>query len=202
MKFLFDLFPVILFFVTYKLGKLHYHLSEEISSYWATAILMAASVVQIASIYLMRKKPQTLHWITLAIAIPLGTTTLLLREKIIFQWKPTILDAAMGAIFIGSLWFGERTMIERLMGKAIKLPAQVWRNLNVAWSVFFFACAALNLVVVYRFSYDAWVNFKLFGLMGLTFVFAFGQIFFLQKYIVEEELAKKAAENQNTPPAA
>lgn len=190
MKFLFDLFPVVLFFVTYKTKGI----------YWATGVLMVASVVQIGALLATRKKPQAMHWITLGLALPLGAATLLLHNPVFVKWKPTAVNWFLAAVFLATGLFCEKTMIERMMGQAMKLPREVWRKLNGAWAVFFVFSGVLNIAVAYTCSENAWVNFKLFGLMGLTLVFAFGQMFFLQKYIVAEDLAKRAAEKQDAPP--
>jgi intracellular septation protein len=181
MKFLFDLFPVLLFFVAYKTKGI----------YWATGVLMAASAAQILALIATKKKPQATHWITLGLALPLGAMTLLLHNPVFVKWKPTAVNWFLAALFFGTAFFSEKTMIERMMGQAMKLPKHVWLRLNAAWAIFFIASGGLNLAVAFTCSENTWVNFKLFGLMGLTLLFAFGQVFFLQKYLVEEETAKR-----------
>ena len=188
MKFLFDLFPVLLFFVAYKLKDI----------YWATGVLMISSVVQVGALFATKRKPETTHWITIGLALPLGAMTLLLHNPVFVKWKPTAVNWFLAGLFLATSWFGERTMIERMMGTAMKLPRAVWLRLNLAWVVFFIASGALNLVVAYTCTENTWVNFKFFGMMGLTLVFAVGQVFFLQKYIVAEDLAKAAASSQET----
>lgn len=183
MKFLFDFFPVLLFFVLYK--------TKDI--YWATGALMVASVVQVAGLYAVRKKPETTHWITIGLALPLGALTLLLHDPMFVKWKPTLVNWLFAVVFVGSLFIGQRTMIERMMGHALKLPADTWRRLNLAWAGFFAFSGALNLAVAYQCSESAWVNFKLFGLMGLTMAFAVGQMFFLRKHIAVEPPPKAVA---------
>lgn len=183
MKFLFDLFPVLLFFVAYKLKGI----------YWATGVLMAASVVQILALLAAKRKPETTHWITIGLALPLGAATLLLHNPVFVKWKPTAVNWFLAVLFVGSAYIGEKTMIERMMGHALKLPAAIWPRLNLAWALFFVASGALNLVVAFTCSENVWVNFKMFGLMGLTMVFAAGQMFVLQKYLIHEKPETQAA---------
>lgn len=187
MKLLFDFFPVLLFFVVYKLKGI----------YWATGVLMIASVLQILVLLAAKRKPETTHWITIGLALPLGAMTLLLHNPVFVKWKPTAVNWFLAALFIVTNFVGNKTMIERMMGHALKLPGSIWPRLNLAWAAFFIASGVLNLVVAYTFSENAWVNFKLFGMMGLTMAFAVGQMFVLQKYIVEADLEKAAAK----PPA-
>jgi intracellular septation protein len=185
MKFLFDLFPVVLFFVTYK----------TMGMYWATGVLMAASVVQIAAVYLRGKKPEAIHLITVGLALPLGAMTLLFHDKHFIMWKPTVANAALAGVFVVTGFIGDRTtMAEKMLGSAMKLPAVVWRKVNTAWACFFLFTGALNLVVAYNFAESTWVNFKLFGLTGLTMVFVVVQTFFLQKYLIEEKKPAAPAE--------
>ena len=190
MKFLFDLFPVLLFFVTYKVRGI----------YWATGVLMAASAVQICALLVAKKKPQASHWITLGLALPLGAMTLLFHNPVFVKWKPTAVNWFLAALFLATAYFGEKTMIERMMGQAMKLPRAVWLRLNAAWAVFFVASGGLNLAVAYTCSENTWVNFKLFGMMGLTLVFAFGQVFFLQKYLIDETPVKHETPGDGAPP--
>lgn len=193
MKFLFDFLPVLLFFVTYKIWGI----------YWATGVLMVSSVLQIAGLLIAGKKPQTTHWITIGLAVPLGAMTLLLHNPIFVKWKPTLVNWLFAAVFTGSLWIGEKTMIERMMGHAMKLPSKIWRQLNIGWVVFFIASGGLNLVVAYACSENTWVNFKLFGMMGLTIAFAIGQTFFMQKHLLEENVEHaNATKDIETPPAS
>jgi intracellular septation protein len=117
-----------------------------------------------------------------------GGATIILQNELFIKWKPTILYALFAAAFTISHFVGERTVVERMMGKSIQLPEPVWTRLNVAWSIFFLFLGGLNLYVAYNFSTDAWVNFKLFGMTGLMIAFVIVQAFFLSKYLeVEDE---------------
>jgi intracellular septation protein len=102
---------------------------------------------------------------------------------VFIKWKPTVVNWLFGLVFLGSQFFGQRTLIERMMGHAIAAPSPVWSRLNWAWTLFFVFMGLLNLYVAFNFSEDTWVNFKLFGMMGLTLVFVFAQAFYLSRYM-------------------
>jgi intracellular septation protein len=180
MKFLFDLFPIILFFVAYKMYDI----------YVATAVAIVAAFVQTGLFWLKNRKFEKMHLITLAILVVFGGLTLILRDPVFIKWKPTVVNWLFGATFMGSQFIGEKTLVERMMSHAITAPVAIWRRINLAWVVFFVAMGALNIYVAYNFSEEAWVNFKLFGMMGLTLVFVFGQAFYLSRYMETEEDTK------------
>ncbi|MDH3561503.1 MAG: septation protein A, partial [Gammaproteobacteria bacterium] len=163
MKFLFDLFPIILFFLTYKLYDI----------YVATAVAIAAAFVQTGLYWLKHRKFENMHLVTLAILIVFGGLTLVLRDPIFIKWKPTVVNWLFGAVFLGSRFIGKRTLVERMMSHAITVPGPVWVKLNWSWVAFFMGMGVLNLYVAYNYSEDTWVNFKLFGMMGLTIAFVF-----------------------------
>lgn len=173
MKMLVDLFPVILFFVAYKFFGI----------YVATQVAIAAAVLQVAYLKLRRKRIENTHWITLILLIVFGGLTLFLHDPTFIKWKPTIVNWLLGAGFLLSAIFMERSFLRRMMDSSLTLPDAVWRKLNIAWIVFFFASGAINLIVAYNFSEDTWVNFKLFGLLGLTLLFVVAQGFYLAKYL-------------------
>ena len=177
MKFLFDLFPILLFFVAYKMYDI----------YVATAVAIGAACVQTGLFWLKHRKFEKMHLITLAILIVFGGLTLLLRDPVFIKWKPTVVNWMFGAAFLGSQFIGKRTLVERMMGHAISVPTPVWSRLNWAWILFFISMGLLNIYVAYSFSEATWVNFKLFGMMGLTLVFVFGQAFYLSRYMVPGE---------------
>jgi len=176
MKFLFDLFPIILFFAAYKLYDI----------YTATAVAIAAAFVQTGLYWLKHRRFENMHLVTLAILIVFGGLTLLLRDPIFIKWKPTVVNWLFGITFLGSRYIGKRTLVERMMSHAISVPGPVWTKLNWAWVAFFMGMGLLNLYVAYNFSEDTWVNFKLFGMMGLTLAFVFIQAFFLSRYMAPE----------------
>jgi len=173
MKFLFDLFPILLFFLAYKLYDI----------YVATAVAIGAGFLQTGLYWLQHRRFEKMHLITLGILILFGGLTLALRDPLFIKWKPTVVNWLFGVTFLGSQFIGKRTLVERMMGHAITVPAPVWVRLNWAWTLFFIGMGLLNLYVAYNFSEDTWVNFKLFGMMGLTLVFVFGQAFYLGRYM-------------------
>jgi intracellular septation protein len=173
MKLLFDLFPIVLFFLAYKLGDI----------YWATGIAMVATVGQIAWLRLRSRRIETTHWLSLILIIVFGGMTLLFRDETFIKWKPTVLYLAFAlALLLTPILTGRQPM-KALMGSQLQLPEPVWRRLTVLWMVFFIVMAVLNLVVAYAFSLDVWVNFKLFGSLGLTLVFVIGQGIWLSRHM-------------------
>jgi intracellular septation protein len=124
-----------------------------------------------------------MHLVTLAILIVFGGLTLILRDPVFIKWKPTVVNWLFGLVFLGSRYIGRRTLVERMMSHAISVPAPVWLKLNWAWTLFFIAIGLVNLYVAYNYSEAAWVNFKLFGMVGLTLVFVFIQAFYLSRYM-------------------
>lgn len=175
MKMLFDFFPVLLFFIAYKVYDI----------YVATTILIAACFVQTFGHWLMHRSFEKSHVITLALVSLFGGATLLLQDEMFIKWKPSVINWLFGAAFLGSLFIGRQPLIQRMLGSKLELPQQVWRNLNGAWATFFIALGFLNLYVVYNYSTDIWVDFKMFGLMGLTFAFVLLQGLYLARYIKE-----------------
>ena len=176
MKILFDLLPVILFFAAYRLADI----------YTATAVAIAASVLQIAWLKVRRRRVDGMQWTSLAIIVVFGGMTLLFQDETFIKWKPTVLYGAFAAaLAIARLAF-RRNLIEAVMAKQISLPAAIWDRLNAAWVLFFVVMAALNIVVAYRFPTETWVNFKVFGSTGLTLVFVVLQALYLGRHVREE----------------
>ena len=175
MKFLFDLFPVILFFVAFKLADI----------YVATGVAIGASVLQVAWLKLRGKRVDPMLWASLAIIVVFGGLTLALRDKTFIQWKPTVLYWLFGAVLSGGALAG-RNLIKAMMSQQIRLPEPVWARLNWSWVGFFAFMGAANLYVAYNYSTDLWVNFKLFGGVGLMLLFVVAQSLFLAKYVAEK----------------
>jgi intracellular septation protein len=173
MKFLFDLFPILLFFLAYKLYDI----------YVATAVAIAAAFLQTGLYWLKHRKFETMHLVTLGILVLFGGLTLVLHDPVFIKWKPTVVNWLFALIFLGSRFIGQRTLVERMMSHAISVPTAVWLKLNWAWTLFFIAIGLVNLYVAYRYSEAVWVNFKLFGMLGLTLVFVFAQAFYLSRFM-------------------
>ena len=176
MKFLFDLFPVILFFVAYKLADL----------YVATGVAIAATFAQIAWLLFRGRKIDTMLWVSLVVITVFGGMTLLLHDEAFIKWKPTILYWGFAAILLGGVLFRRKNLIRILMAGEMDLPEGAWDKLNWAWMGFFVFMGIINLLVAFNFSTDDWVNFKLFGATGLTLVFVLAQGLLLSKHIEEK----------------
>ncbi len=172
MKFLFDFFPIILFFAAYKVYGI----------YIATGVAIAASFVQVGLFWYRHRRFENMQLMGLALIAVFGGVTLLLHDEIFIKWKPTVLNWLLAAAFLGSQFIGGKSFVQRMMGAAVVLPDLVWRRLNLAWVIFFSALGAANLYVVYHFGTDIWVNFKLFGLMGLTFAFVIAQAVYIARH--------------------
>lgn len=176
MKMLFDLFPVILFFVAYKLADI----------YVATAVAIVAGIGQIAWLKLRRHRVDNMQWISLAIIVVFGGMTLFFQDETFIKWKPTVLYGLFAVVLLVARYPLGRNLIEKMMEKQVKLPAPVWDRLNLAWIAFFATLGVLNILIAYRFSTDVWVNFKLFGSLGLTILFVIGQALYFSRHIQEE----------------
>src|SRR6185295_14957075 len=160
MKFLFDLFPVLLFFAAFKLADI----------YVATAVAIGATFLQIGLLALLRRKIDSMLWVSLGIIVVFGGATLALRDETFIKWKPTVLYW-MFAIVLGVGQLLGRNLIRSMLGAQIQLPDPVWRRLNWSWVGFFAFMGVVNLLVAFNFSTDQWVNFKLFGGSGLMLLF-------------------------------
>ena len=179
MKFLFDLFPVILFFIAFKTGDI----------FIATGVTIAATFAQIGWLLLRKKKIDVMLWVSLGIVVVAGGLTLLFHDETFIKWKPTVLYWAFAIGLGGSSRLFGKNLIRSLLESQVKLPDSVWRNLNRAWIGFFIFMGCANLAVAFAFnlSTDTWVNFKLFGGIGLMFLFALAQGLVLSKYNEEKE---------------
>jgi intracellular septation protein len=176
MKFLFDLFPVLLFFAAFKVSDL----------YVATAVAIAATIAQVAWLKLRGRRVEPMLWASLAIIVVFGGATLALQDETFIKWKPTVLYWLFAAVLAGGELFAGRNLIRALLGAQLELPDAAWRKVNLSWIGFFAFMGAANLAVAYNFSTDAWVNFKLFGGIGLMLLFLLGQALMLAKYVQEK----------------
>jgi intracellular septation protein len=177
MKFLFDLFPVILFFVVYKFFGI----------YAATATAIIATLLQIAWVKYHHGKVDNALIASGVIITVFGGATLLLHDENFIKWKPTILYWFFALGLIASHLLFRKNLIRSLMEKQISMPDSIWTRLNIAWAAFFASLGVLNLYVAFNYSTDTWVDFKLFGTMGLMFAFIIGQTLVLNKYITEKD---------------
>ncbi|KON79636.1 septation protein A [Azoarcus sp. PA01] len=200
MKILFDLLPVILFFVAYKIAGANQAFAHELASRWlgdgiavtqapillATAVAILATVAQIAWVWMRHRKVDTMLWISLGIIVVFGGATLFFHNPTFIKWKPTALYWLFGGTLTVSAVIFRRNLIRKMLEAQVRLPEPVWGRLNFAWAGFFILMGFLNLYVAYNFSEETWVNFKLFGGMGLMLLFVLGQGFYLSRHIQEE----------------
>lgn len=175
MKFLFELFPVALFFVAILVWDI----------FVATAVAIAATFVQVGWLAARRKNIPPMLWASLAIIVVFGGLTLYLRDKTFILWKPTVLYWLFGAVLAGAAFAG-RNLIRSLLSEQMSLPDAVWTRLNWSWVGFFAVMGVLNLFVAYNFSETTWASFKLFGGMGLMLLFVIAQSAFLSKYVEDK----------------
>lgn len=181
MKFLYDFFPLLLFFGAFKLYDI----------YVATAVAIVASFVQVGFYWLKHRRFETMHLITLGIIAVFGTLTLVLHDDTFIKWKPTLVYWVLATFAFASQWWGNKTMIERMMSAQISMPDIVWKRLNLSWGIFFLALGAINIYVAFYYRLDLdeatrrdiWVNFKVFGLLGITLLFVIGQAVFMAKHM-------------------
>ena len=177
MKFLFDIFPVILFFAAFKLYDI----------YVATAVAMAATTVQIGWVWMRHRKVDNMLWVSLAVILVFGGATLLLQDETFIKWKPTVLYWLFaGALLVAAAAF-KKNLIRAMLEQQVSVPDFVWNKLLASWILFFAAMGVINIVVAYNFSTDAWVNFKLFGGIGLMIVFVVLQALLLARHIEEKK---------------
>jgi len=201
MKFLFDLFPVILFFVSYQLAGGQQEPATELANTWlgggiapqqapiliATSVAIVASFAQIGWLLIRGRKVDTMLWMSLALIVVFGGATLFFHDATFIKWKPTILYWLFSTSLLISAVVFDKNLIRSFMEAQIKLPDDVWGRLNVAWIGFFATMGFLNLYVAFEYPEATWVKFKLFGGMGLMFLFVIAQSMFLGKYIEEDK---------------
>lgn len=206
MKFLFDLFPILLFFGIFKWGQGSPESAQALANDYlgaivaggtvsdgqapillATAVAIVASFAQIGYLLVRRRKVDPMLWISLAIIVVFGGATIYFNNETFIKWKPTVLYWCFAGALLVALGMFKKNLIRAAMGKQITLPDPVWDKLNLAWIGFFIVMGVVNLYVAFSFSTDAWVSFKTFGLMGLMLVFIVGQTFFLSKHIKDAE---------------
>lgn len=173
MKFLFDYFPIICFFIAYKFSNI----------YTATEVTIAASLIQLSVYWLIHRRFETLHTITFVFVVLLGGSTLLFHKDIFIKWKPSVIYWIFALALLFSQFFSPKTVLERMLSDKISLTTLIWKRLNMSWAIFFVLLGGLNLYVVYHFDTNAWVNFKLFGTLGITLVFIIAQAFYMTKHI-------------------
>ncbi|MDH3400906.1 MAG: septation protein A [Chromatiales bacterium] len=183
MKLLIDFFPVIAFFIAYKAFDI----------YIATSVLIVTFIAQFLFDWKRNGKINKMHLISLVLVLVFGGITLFLRDEKFIQWKPTVVNWLFAAAFLLAPVFTKKTLVQRLMEKTVELAPGLWAQLNSMWVLFFLLSGAANLYVVYNYDEETWVNFKLFGMLGLTFIFILLQGIWLSRK------ANLLAEGQSEP---
>ncbi|NBU59637.1 MAG: septation protein A [Betaproteobacteria bacterium] len=197
MRFLFDLLPVILFFAAYRwagtdaavaaqlLGDLGLTgIGERLAPILlATCVAIVATIGQVGGLLALRRRVDTMLWVSLALIVVMGGLTLWLQDPAFIMWKPTLLYWTFATTLAGSAWLLRRNLIQTLMGEQLQLPPAVWARLNLAWVVFFAVMGALNLYVARHFDEATWVSFKLYGGIGLMLLFVAAQGVWLSRHL-------------------
>lgn len=202
MKLLLDFLPLVFFFATYKVAEGHKERAIAIANEYlgsfvrggpitgleapillATVVVIVTTLVLVAIMKLRRQKLDKLLWINVGIVTVLGLATVWFRNETFIKWKPTLIYAMMGGAFAFSERFTGQNLLYTLVGKDTDVPIEAWRRLSYVWGGFFAFMGALNLYVAYHFSTDTWVDFKLFGSLGLMAVFVVGQGIYLSRHV-------------------
>ena len=204
MKFLYDLFPVILFFATFKVAQSDSQTAAALCNQWlgsgfdatqapvicATAVAIIVSLAQIGVKFISGKKVDPMLWISVAVILVFGSLTIWLHDEMFIKWKPTILYWIFATILFGGL-LANKNFLKSLLGKQVTLPDEAWKKMTYGWIVFFVLVGIVNLAVAYMCSTDVWVNFKLFGLMGLTICFTLAVAVYISRYMKEPDSGGK-----------
>lgn len=178
MKLLTDFFPIILFFIVYKIFDI----------YAATVVAIGASLLQVVVYRLLYKRYERMHVFSLIIITVLGGATLFFHNPQFIKLKPTGVYWVSSLLLWGSMFIGSKPIIQKMMDGNISLPTTIWKRLNHAWAVFFLAMGFLNLYVATYYSTDTWVNFKLFGGLGITLIFVFIQALYLTRHVNDKAI--------------
>lgn len=187
MKFLFDLFPVILFFVAFKVYDI----------FVATAVAIAAAIAQIGWLWFRNRQVDKMMWSNLAIIVIFGGATLVSQDETFIKWKPTVLYWLIATILLVSNLIFRKNLIQAMLEKQMALPVIIWNRLNLSWIGFFVSMGCINLYVAFSFSVDTWVTFKLFGATGLMLTFIILQVMMLGKYLKDTPQMLTASEQDN-----
>jgi intracellular septation protein len=153
----------------------------------STAVAILATLAQVLWLLLRRRHVDTMLWVSLVIIVVFGGATIYFHDEMFIKWKPTVLYWCFALALIGAQLVLRKNLIRSLMGQQMSLPDPVWDKLNLAWSAFFAAMGALNLYIAFNFPLEIWVNFKMFGFIGLMIAFVIAQTAYLSRYLKEPE---------------
>ena len=172
----FEYIPLIIFFIVNKFADI----------YWATGSLIVTSALQILYFFIKKEKVPTRNWVFFGLIAVFGGLTIFFHDDAFIKWKVTIINALFSVALLVSYYVFNKNIIKKFLSESLTLPDPVWAKLNLAWAILFALLAVLNLYVAFNFDLETWVNFKVFGLTGITLVFAIGSIFALYKYLPQE----------------
>lgn len=186
MKQLIDFIPLVLFLIVYKLDPRTLDLAGQPVTvggiFSATAVLIASSLVVYGALFIYQRKLEKGQWVTLLACLLFGGLTLAFHSETFLKWKAPVVNWVFAVAFLGSHFIGDKVLVKRIMGHALSLPDAIWSRLNVAWIVFFIVCGAANLFVAFTFE-RFWVDFKVFGSLGMTLLFLLGQGVYLSRHL-------------------
>lgn len=202
MKIIFDFFPVLLFFLTFKWAENNKQIATDLSNQYlhslisggivsnteapvllATAVVILATLSQILWLKIKKRKIEPMLWVSFILVSVMGSATIYFHSESFIKWKVTILYWVMGLILWASQTFKNKNLLRQLLSEQLTLPENAWRRLNQLWILFFISLGALNYYVAFNFSTEEWVNFKTFGLLGLMVLFTLAQAFYVSRYI-------------------
>jgi intracellular septation protein len=218
MKLIFDFLPIILFFGTFKFAEGRKEGAAQFASdhlgfmvnggvvgtgeapvLLATMVVILATLAQVAFLLARGKKIDMMLWVSLGLVTVLGGATIWFHNETFIKWKPSVLYWVMGLAFWISQVLFRRNLLQVLIGAELQLPATVWQRLNFAWIAFFAFMGLANIYVAYSFSTDAWVNFKLFGGIGLMLVFTVAQGVYISRHVLPEDESATATSPGSVP---
>jgi intracellular septation protein len=177
MKQFFDFIPLLVFFAVYKFYDI----------YTATAALMVVTVLQIAITWFTLRKLEKMHLITLAMVLVFGGFTLFFHDDAFIKWKVTVINLLFSAALLVSQFVLKKPLIKQMLGKEMQLPDAIWSRVNLAWAGFFAVAAATNTYIAFHLPQEVWVNFKVFGLLGMTLLFTVATVFYLYRHLPAEQ---------------
>lgn len=194
MKFLFDFFPIMLFYLAYKFPGVFctpdsFALCRDVKPFFiATGVIIIATTLQVSFYWIKNRKFERMHLITLALILVLGGATLYFQDPDFLMWKVSVVNWAFAAVFLASQYIGSKSITERMMGATITLPTTVWSRLNLSWVSFFLLFGVINLYVAKSYDESTWVDFKMYGGIGLPIAFIIFQMIYLSRHISEDDI--------------
>ncbi|ALE89019.1 septation protein A [Pseudomonas versuta] len=200
MKQFIDFIPLLLFFIVYKIEPRIVEIAGHSLSvggiYSATAMLIISSLVVYGILFIKQRKLEKSQWLTLIACLVFGSLTLAFHSETFLKWKAPVVNWLFALAFAGSHFIGDKLLIKRIMGHALTLPDAVWTRLNLAWIGFFLFCGAANLFVAFTYQ-SIWVDFKVFGSLGMTLLFLVAQGIYLSRHLHDTDAATTHSKSED-----